>query len=106
MLIEGIDYDFIFPENDPNSAHLKFISGPYKDTIFKYGKVTVEERDDQAYLLFELKVIESKVKPKKLEKDEEFIKYAGELLHDIIAGNMDQEFVDENGTTDISESFI
>lgn len=106
-MIEDIDYKYIFPAKDDKSVHIKLLNGPFDGTIFKYGKVKVEEKDDQAYLHFAYDVIESKVsKPKKLEKNEDFKNYIGELLVEIIRGNMEQEFIDENGTTDIEESDI
>lgn len=106
-MIEDIDYKYIFPAKDDKSVHIKLLTGPFDGTIFKYGKVKVEEKDDQAYLHFAYDVIESKVsKPKKLEKNEDFKNYIGELLVEIIRGNMEQEFIDENGTTDIEESDI
>lgn len=96
-MIEGIDYIYITPVSDPQSVHIKFIDGQYKDTVFKFGKVKVEEKDDQAYLHFAYDVLESTVmKPKKLEKNEDFKNYIGNLLIEIISGNLEQEIIDEN----------
>lgn len=104
-MIEGIDYIYMTPASDPQSVYIKLIEGQYKDTVFKFGKVKVEEKDDQAYLHFAYDVIESPVmKPKKLEKNEDFKNYIGNLLIEIIAGNLEQEIIDENGTTDTEES--
>lgn len=104
-MIEGIDYEYIFPEKDDKSVHVKFLEGPYTDTIFKYGKVKVEEKDGQGYLLFAYDVLESPIKkPKKLEKDEDFKNYIGNLLVEIMTNNMEQEIVDENRTIDSEES--
>ena len=41
-MIEGIDYCFIYPKDDKQSVHIRLIEGPYKDTVFKYGKVKFE----------------------------------------------------------------
>lgn len=107
MLTEDIDYKYIFPAKDDKSVHIKLLTGPFQDTIFKFGKVKVEEKDDEAYLHFAYDVIESKVsKPKKLEKNEDFKNYIGNLLVEIITGNLQQEIIDENGTTDLEESDI
>ena len=104
-MIEGIDYIYMTPASDPQSVYIKLIEGQYKDTVFKFGKVKVEEKDDQAYLHFAYDVIESSVmKPKKLEKNEDFKNYIGNMLVEIIAGNLEQEIIDENGTTDTEES--
>ena len=104
---EDIDYKYIFPANDDKSVHIKLLTGPFEGTIFKYGKVKVEEKDENAYLIFDYDVLETKVsKPKKLEKNEDFKNIIGELLVEIISGNLEQEFIDENGTVDIDESDI
>jgi len=103
-MTEGIDYCFIYPKNDGTSVHIRFLDGPYKDTIFKYGKVKFEEKNDQVYLLFAYDVLESPVdKPKKLEKDEKFKNYLGDLLVEIMGSNIEQEVVDETGTSDTKE---
>ena len=95
-MIEGIDYCYIYPKDDTTSVHIKFLQGPYKDTIYKYGKVKFEEKNDQVYLLFAYDVLESTVdKPKVLEKDENFKNYIGDLLVEIMSGNIDQEIDDE-----------
>jgi len=105
MMIEGIDYCFIYPKNDGTAVHIKFLEGPYKDTIFKYGKVKFKEENEQVYLLFAYDVIESTVgKPAKLEKDEKFKNYIGDLLVEIMGSNIEQEIIDEAGTSDIKES--
>jgi hypothetical protein len=103
-MIEGVDYCFIYPKNDGTSVHIRFLDGPYKDTIFKYGRVKFEEKNDQVYLLFAYDVIESVVnKPRKLEKDEAFKNYIGDLLVEIMGSNIDEEVIDETGTSDINQ---
>jgi hypothetical protein len=104
-LIEGVDYCFIYPKEDGSAVHLKFLTGPYKDTVYKYGKVKFKEENDQVYLLFAYDVLESPVmKPKKLEKDNDFKNYIGDLLVQLMAGNLEQDIIDESGTDDSQES--
>jgi len=103
-LIEGIDYCFIYPKDDGSAVHIKFLEGPYKDTVFKYGKVKFEERHGNVYLLFAYYVLESPVmKPKKLEKDDDFKNYIGPLLVELMSGNLETDIIDESGTDDIKE---
>jgi len=46
-------------------------------------------------------VIESDVmKPRKLEKDEAFKNYIGDLLVELMSSNIEQEIIDETGTSD------
>jgi len=98
-MIEGIDFCYIYPKNDATTVHIKFLEGPYKDTVFKYGKVKIKEENDQVHLLFAYDVLESKVKkPAKLEKDEDFKNYIGDLLVEIMSSNIDEGIIDETGT--------
>jgi hypothetical protein len=104
-MVEGLDYCFIYPKNDGTAVHIKFLEGPYKDTVFKYGKVKFKEENDQVYLLFAYDVLESTVKkPSKLEKDDDFKNYIGDLLVELMSDNMEQDIVDETGTNDSKES--
>jgi hypothetical protein len=104
-MTEGIDYCFIYPKEDGTSVHIKFLEGPYTDTIFKYGKVKFKEENDQVHLLFAYDVLQSTVmKPSKLEKDDEFKNYIGDLLCDLMSSNIEQEIIDETGTNDFKES--
>jgi hypothetical protein len=100
-MIEGIDYSFIFPENDDKRVHIKLISGPYKDVVYRYGGVKIEEKNDEGHLLFNYEIVESTVvKPKKLEKDMAFKTYIGDLLVQLMTSNMNQDIIDETGTDD------
>ena len=104
-MTEGVDYSYTFPENDPKSIHIKLLSGAYAGTVYKYGKVKFKEENEQVYLIFGYDVIESTVdKPKKLEKDEDFKNYIGNLLTEIMSSNIEQEVLDETGTNDSEES--
>jgi len=100
-MIEGVDYCFIYPKEDEKSVHIKFLDGPYKDTLFKYGKVKFEEKNDEMHLLFAYDVLESTIdKPRKLEKNEDFKNYIGNLLVELMSANIETEIVDETGTSD------
>ena len=104
-LFEGTDYCFIYPKDDGSAVHIKLMEGPYKDTTFKYGKVKFKEENDQVYLLFAYDVLESTFdKPKKLEKDNDFKNYIGDLLVQLMSGNLEQDIIDETGTDDSQES--
>ena len=104
-MIEGTDYCFIYPKNDDTTAHIRLLTGPYKDTVFKYGKVKFKEENDQVYLLFRYDVLESTVmKPSKMEKDQDVKNYLGDLLVEIMSANIEQDIIDETGTSDSEES--
>jgi hypothetical protein len=104
MMIEGTDYCMIYPKDDASAVHIKLLEGPYKDTTYKYGKVKFEERDGLMYLLFAYDVLQSSVdKPRKLEKDVDFKNYIGDLLVELMSGNIEQEIVDDTRTNDSEE---
>ena len=104
MMTEGIDYCFIYPKEDDQAVHIRLLDGPYKDTVYKYGRVGFEEKNEQMYLQFNFDVIESTIKTKKLEKDLDFRNYIGDLLVEIMSSNIEQEIIDETGTIDSTES--
>jgi len=100
-MIEGVDYCFIYPKEDKDIAHIKLLTGTYKDTLFKYGKVSFKEEMDTVRLLFAYYVLESPVmKPKKLENDSDFKQFAGDLLVELMTANIDEDIIDETGTDD------
>ena len=101
---ETVDYEYVVDEKDKTSVHIKLLTGDYKDTVFKYGKVGVKEEGDKAYLQFNFDVIYSPIR--KLDKKLEFRNYIGDLLSTIITKQLDVEetYYDENRTDDIKES--
>jgi hypothetical protein len=104
-MIEGVDFCYIYPKDDGTAVHIKLLEGPYKGTIFKYGRVKFKEENEQVYLLFAYDVLESPIdKPRKMEKDSVFKNYLGDLLVEIMGSNIEQEVIDETGTNDIKES--
>lgn len=104
QMIEGIDYCFIYPKDEKDVTHIKLLDGPYKNTVFKYGKVTFKEEANSVRLLFAYYVLECpQMKPKKLESDPDFKQYAGDMLVEIMSSNLDEEIIDENRTSDPEE---
>ena len=98
------DYTYIVNDKDVNSVHIKLLTGEYAETVFKYGKVGIDEKDGNAYLQFNYDVISSPVK--KVAKKLEFRNYIGDLLVSIITSKLDIEegYYDENRTDDTEES--
>jgi hypothetical protein len=101
--VQGVDYEYVVDDKDVNSVHIKILTGEYKDTTFKYGKVSIEEKDGNAYLQFNFNVLKSPIK--KLDKMLEFRNYIGEMLNGIITSQLDIEesYIDENRTDDPEE---
>ena len=104
MLTENIDYKYVFPSDNSSSVYIELLTGDFKDTVFKYGKVEFKEKNEEGYLQFDYNVIKSTLmKPKKLENSEDFKNFIGNLLVEIISNRL-MENVDESGTTDTEES--
>ena len=102
----GIDYEFILSADD-DLVKIKLLTGQFKDVIYTLGKVRFEESNDtdECFLNFQYDVLESSIdKPKKMEKDEKFKNYLGDLLVEIMGSNIEQEVIDETGTDDFKES--
>ena len=99
----GSDFDFVIDDNDKNSVHVKILKGEYTDTLFKYGKVEIDEKDGNAYLQFDFDVISSPIK--KVEKTREFRNHIGDILLNIMMDKLDIEegYYDENRTDDTQE---
>lgn len=71
---------------------------PYEDIVFSYGKVSLQEdpNQDQLRLKFELSIMRGDVK---LESDNDFIQYVGNILIEMIdAGLMKHDLVYTGGT--------
>ena len=98
------DYTYIVNDKDVNSVHINLLTGEYAETIFKFGKVGIDEKDGNAYLQFDFDVLSSPVK--KVAKKLEFRNYIGDLLVSIITSKLDIEegYYDENRTDDTEES--
>lgn len=92
-MIEGIDYCYVFPDNDKQNVHIRLLSGKFKNTVYKYGKVGLKEENQQAYLQFNYDVIESPIN--KIENNEEFKNTIGDLLTELLARQLNNE-----GSTD------
>lgn len=103
-LMDGVDFKFVIAESDNAYVHIQILTGEYKDTVFKFGKVGIEEKGDEAYLQFDYDVISSPIK--KVDKQVEFKNYIGDILLNIISSKLDIEegYYDENGTDNTEES--
>ena len=88
-------------------SHFDFQETVAGYTVFHYGKVTFRENMDTMHLIFAFYVLESPVmKRKKLEKNTDFKKYAGDLLMEIMSANIDEDIIDEIGNNNTEESDI
>lgn len=100
---EGVDYNFVIPENEDTTIGIKLLTGKYSGIVYQYGKVKFEEeKTGDIYLKFVYNVIESPSNDESLNED--FKNYIGDILVDIISQNLDKGMLDEAGTNYIEES--
>lgn len=81
----------IIEREDDDLLSFRIEDGPFKGVIYKYGKVSVAEEDNQARLKFGY-LIEDHAGYKDLEEDIEFRDVLGEILQELL-----QEGIDDNG---------
>ena len=58
QLKENVDYEFIAVGGEENSWRVRFLTGPYPETIISFGKVTAfeNEHSDDATLKFDFDI--------------------------------------------------
>jgi hypothetical protein len=88
---EGKDYLLVEDDLHPDQFLIQLTSSGYAGVIYRYGKVSIIEENDQARLRFIYK-IESvpdslDIRAEYLKDDPEFNNHIGDILSDIISNN-------------------
>lgn len=105
MLKEGVDWDYIIPEDKDTTINIKLLSGEYKDVVYQYGKVRFEEGEDgAAYLSFVYNIVETSLDKEVLENNVNFKNKIGDILVTILESNLNKGMLDEVGTDYSEES--
>lgn len=100
---EGVDYAFV--PFDKEYASIKLLDGEYENTIYMYGNVSFEEKDDEVYLSFNYEILESDLDKNILEQDEDFKIHIGDVLTSIMIKKLEEDKgIHELGKIDIEES--
>jgi hypothetical protein len=86
MKVTSKSYTFVENDFSDDSWHVKINEGPYKDIVYKYGKIQVKENEEEATLGFQYKIIE---KPEHLDEEDlncsvDFMDTLGDILSHII----------------------
>ena len=86
MKITSDTYSFVENDFSDDAWHIKINQGVYKDIVYKYGKIQVKEKDEQATLSFQYKIIDL---PEHLDEQDlncsvEFMDALGDILTHII----------------------
>ena len=105
MLKEGVDWNYVIPETEGTTVGIKLLVGKYAGTTYQYGKVGFDEqKNGDIFLKFIYNIIETTLDKEKLQKDDEFKNYIGDILVSIMEQNMDKGLIDEVGTDYSEES--
>lgn len=74
---------------------IELTEDPYEDVVFSYGKVSLQEEQDQLRLKFHPSILRGE---SALDSDQDFIKYIGDILIEMIdAGLMKHDLVYTGG---------
>jgi len=88
---ENIDYELIPSSTDDNHWNVRFLTGDYIETVIAYGKIALEgdgldETDTR--MTFNLEIVETPDQDL-TEDNEEFQRYAGDILISIISESLE-----------------
>jgi len=99
--IPVLDEDFEFVDHrDSNDrilrTSIKILTGKFKDIVYHYGRVGVNENADAPMLSYQYVVSkEGKHDVKKLHNDEEFVTLMGDILVEIFDKHLDMNSLEE-----------
>ena len=84
-------YSFVENDFSDDSWHVKINEGDYKDVVYKYGKIQVIEKGEEATLSFQFKVVDlpEHLNEEELNSDVEFMNNLGDILSHIIEDSLE-----------------
>lgn len=101
QLVENVDYQLVPSKDDDDSWEVRFLTGPFPETVIQYGSVQLDGRgrEDDVEILFNFRIIESP----DLElstTNVELQQYAGDVLQMLVLqsvkdGTLQSREVDE-----------
>ena len=102
---EGVDWDFIIDDAvEVATVPIKILTGPFKDTVYSYGRVAFRPLENgDISLEFKYNVEDSPLNKSDLESHEDFRGQLGDILVSIIESNIERG-IDEV-RTDYFEEF-
>ena len=61
QLVENTDYQLVPSKDDNDSWEVRFLTGPFPETVIQYGSVQLDGRgrEDDVEILFNFRIIES-----------------------------------------------
>jgi len=89
---ENVDYEFI-PEGD-DQWRIRFLEGPFPETIISFGKVSVAEGDGESAILKYDFTIHETPDPDLTDRDAGLQKHCGDVLVSIIENSNEVENIE------------
>jgi hypothetical protein len=107
-MIENGDYKFrddMTTEKSKDTVPIQILTGPYKNVIYRYTKVSVKEQNNgTAVLIFDYDLLDKiDYTETQLRNDKRFEQHLGILLNHLILQSLENE-ENESGEDDITES--
>lgn len=90
-LIENQDYELTPSDND--GWNVRILSGEYVETIFQFGKITVNE--DAESLTFDFELISSPIEDLNAYENSEFQTHTGKILSSILEDAVENSMAHE-----------
>lgn len=88
---ENIDYELTPSSTDNDHWNVRFLTGNYVETVIAYGKISLEGDigDTDPRMSFNLEIVNTP-DPDLTENDEDFQRYAGDILISIISETLER----------------
>ena len=89
VLRENIDYQIIPDHQDDQAWNVRLLSGPYTETVLKYGVVKFNGKGKEKYMSFNFDIVyspDTELKKENIELQE----FAGNLLEQVMARGIEE----------------
>jgi len=89
MLVEDKHYQIIPDKGDDQAWNVRLLSGPYTETVLKYGVVKFNGKGKEKYMSFNFDIVyspDTELKKENIELQE----FAGNLLEQVMARGIEE----------------
>ena len=89
MLVEDKHYQIIPDKGDDQAWNVRLLSGPYTETVLKYGVVKFNGKGEEKYMSFNFDIVyspDTELKKENIELQE----FAGNLLEQVMARGIEE----------------
>lgn len=89
QLVENTDYQLVPSKDDPDGWEVRFLTGPFSETVIQYGSVQLDGRGkvEDVEIRFNFRIIESP-NPDLSTTDVALQEYAGDVLYMLVQNSI------------------